>query len=209
MAELASRPGFRFGTQEREEDLREARQLWEAAGGAAVGTVTMVYAGVPEFISLYFPQFQASLKETLDLDIEGELDPTGYTRLAQGLLEKNIAITFGYENGYNELDDYVYPFFHSQGPKNSFMLSDPELDRLLDGQRGEMEYEARRELGLEIQEYLLENTLALIIWVSNISDGVDWGYVKNTYDVPWFGNAFRRADEWLNTNDPSWQGRPA
>jgi peptide/nickel transport system substrate-binding protein len=207
--ELARKPGYRFGTAEREEDLREAQRLWQAGGGDAVGTVTMVYAGVPEFIQTYFPQLQATLKEALGLDIEGELDPTGYTRLAQGILEKSIVITFGYDNGYNELDDFIYPYFHTNGPKNSFMLADPELDRMLEAQREEIDYEARKALGLEIQDYLLENTLAWIIWVSNISNGVDWGYVNNDPMAPWFGNAFRRADEWLDQNHPDWQGRPA
>jgi hypothetical protein len=72
-----------------------------------------------------------------------------------------------------------------------------------------MDYEARRQMGLEIQDYLLENTLALIIWMSDVNDVVDWGYMKNPYEAPWMGSSFRRANEWLDMNDPSWQGRPA
>jgi peptide/nickel transport system substrate-binding protein len=208
-AELAAKPGYRFGATEREEDLREARRLWEAAGGDAVGPVLMVYAGIPEYISDYFPQMQADLREVLGMDLQGELDPTGYTRLAQGVLEKSIVLSFSYDNGYLELDDYVYPYFHSRGPKNSFMLADPELDRMVEAQREEMDYEARRQMGLEIQDYLLENTLAFLIWISDVNDVVDWGYFKNPYEAPWMGSSFRRADEWLDQNDPSWQGRPA
>ncbi len=208
-AELATKPGYRFGTQERQEDLSEARSLWDAAGGDAVGPVTMVYAGIPEYIPLYFPQMQATVKEVLGLDLKGELDPTGYTRIAQGILEKSLVLVFGYDNGYNELDDYIYPYFHSTGAKNSFNLSDPQLDRMIEAQRSEMDYEARKKLGLEIQQYLLDETIAMPIWISDVNDVLDWSYVKNTYDSPWFGNSFRRADQWLDMNDPNWQGRPA
>jgi peptide/nickel transport system substrate-binding protein len=208
-AELATKPGYRFGAAEREEDLQEARQLWEAAGGAAIGTVQMVYAGIPEYIKDYFPQLQASLREALGLQIEGELDPTGYTRLAQGVLEKSVILTFGFDNGWNELDDYVYPFFHSQGPKNSFNLADPKLDAMLEAQRGEMDFERRHELGMEIQDYLLTEVVAMPIYVSNVNSNTDWSYHKNWRRTPWFDDGYWRANQWFDTSDPTWQGRPA
>ena len=207
--ELASKPGYRFGAQEREEDLSEAKRLWEAAGGLSVGRVTVFYAGIPEYIKSFFPQLQAQLRETLGLEIEGDLDPSGYTKLAQGVLNKSIVMTFGFDNGWNDLDDYVYPFFHSKGPKNSFMLSDPELDRMLEAERGEMEYERRRQLGFEIQRYLLDKVMPMAVWVSTINRTVEWSYRKNVSPTPWHDAGFHRADEWLDMSDPTWQGRPA
>jgi len=118
-------------------------------------------------------------------------------------------MTFGFDNGWNDLDDYVYPFFHSKGPKNSFMLSDPELDRMLEAERGEMEYERRRQLGFEIQDYLLDKVMPMAVWVSTINRSVEWSYRKNVPVTPWHDAGFHRADEWLDTSDPTWQGRPA
>jgi ABC-type oligopeptide transport system substrate-binding subunit len=37
--ELTKRPGFRFKREEREQDLIQARQLWEAGGGPSIGSV--------------------------------------------------------------------------------------------------------------------------------------------------------------------------
>ena len=62
---------------------------------------------------------------------------------------------WGFDNGWIDLDDWVYPYFHSTGSKNSFKVSDPELDMLLDDQRQEFDIDRRRELGYHIQRYLL------------------------------------------------------
>jgi ABC-type transport system substrate-binding protein len=207
--ELATKPGYRFSTQDREEDIAEAKKLWEAAGGSAVGKVSVVTAGIPPYIPDFFPQFQLMLKETLGLDVEMDLDSTGYTKLAQGLLEKSIVMALAFDNGWNDLDDWVYPYFHTGGPKNSFNLSDRELDRMLEAQREEFDFEERRQLGLEIQDYLLDKTLALLVWIAAVNSVTFWPYVRNVVNSPWYGNAFHRADTWIDQADPSFEGRPA
>jgi peptide/nickel transport system substrate-binding protein len=208
-AELATKPGYRFGTEEREEDIAEAKKLWDAAGGSEVGKITVVTAGIPPYIPDFFPQFQRIFREVLGLEVEMDLDPTGYTSLGQGFVEKRVLFSLGFDNGWNDLDDYTFPYFHTTGAKNSFNLSDPELDSLLEAQRAEFDYEARRELGFEIQEYLLDKTLGMLIWVSTINSDVIWPYVKNQWFAPWFGNSFHRAEQWIDQSDPSFQGRSA
>jgi len=47
----------------------------------------------------------------------------------------------------------------------------------------------------------------MLIWVSTINSSVYWPYRKNRWYAPWFGNTFHRADEWVDQNDPSFQGR--
>ena len=208
-AELATKPGYRFGAQEREEDIAEAKKLWEAGGGHAVGKISVVTGGIPAYIPDFFPQFQAVLREVLGLEVEMDLDSTGYTKLAQGVVAKRIPLTLGFDNGSNDLDDYTYPHFHTNGIRNFFNLSDPELDRLLEAQREEFDFEARHGLGLEIQDYLLDRTLGMAVWVSTINSEVYWPYVKNYVRSPWWGNAFHRADMWIDQADPTFQGRPA
>jgi ABC-type transport system substrate-binding protein len=79
-AELVQKPGYRFDTQERQEDLAEAKKLWEAAGGPGIGKFTVTYAGIPGYLADFFPQFQEMLREALGADTEWDLDITGYTR---------------------------------------------------------------------------------------------------------------------------------
>ena len=208
-AELATKPGYRFGAQEREEDIAEAKKLWEAGGGSAVGKVSVVTGGIPSYIPEFFPQFQATLRDVLGLEVEMDLDSTGYTKLAQGMVEKRIVFSLGFDNGCSDPDDYTYPYFHTTGVKNSFNLSDPELDRLLEAQREEFDFEARHRIVLEIQDYLLDKTVAMPVWVSTINSEVYWSYIKNMWRSPWYGETFNRASMWIDQADPNFQGRPA
>ena len=207
--ELTQRPGYRFRREEREADLVDAKALWEAGGGASVGTVECLYGGVPENVKNVFPAFKEMLANNLGLEIKGRLDATGYTEIAQAALQKRAIFLFGYDNGNNDLDDYLYPYFHSTGPKNSFMLADPQLDEMLDGQRTEFDEARRRELGFEIQRYLLDNVLARMEWVGDIALWARWPYWRNRKPQPWFGETFLLVNEWLDSTDATYAGRPA
>ena len=152
----------------------------------------------------------AFLRETLGLKVEGDLDPTEYTKMAQGALEKRLIFTLNYDNGWNDLDDWLYPYFHSQGYKNSFNLSDPDLDAMLEAQRAEFDYERRHQIGLDIQHYLLDNVLARLDWVAQVSLALDWPYVKNHWLQPWFGYLYVHLPNiWLDSTHPSFAGRSA
>jgi len=117
-------------------------------------------------------------------------------------------MTFGYDNGWMEADDYLYPYFHTDGPKNSFNLSDPTLDGMLEAQREEFDRERRVELVHDIQRYLLDNVVARLDWVAAIDRGNRWPYEKNQDYAPWFGLLCEKANMWLDSEDPTFQGRP-
>jgi peptide/nickel transport system substrate-binding protein len=207
--ELTKRPGYRFRREEREADLVTAKQLWEVGGGASVGTVECLYAGTPDTVKNAFPQFQKMLADNLGLELKGRLDATGYTEIAQAALQKRLIFALGFENGANDLDDFVYPYFHSTGPKNSFMVADPQLDQMLEGQRAEFDEGKRQQLGYEIQRYLLDNVLARLDWTTGIGLHALWPYWRNRRPQPWFGETFFLADEWLDSSHATFQGRPA
>jgi len=209
LEELTKKRGYRFKREEREQDLVEAKQMWEAAGGPAIGPVQVVYTAIPDSVKAFWPQFQRNLKEVLDFDVKGKLDATGYTEIAQGLLQKRLVFIFGFDNGLLEPDDFLYPYFHTGGSKNSFNLSDPTLDQMLEDQRQEFDPERRRQLVYDIQHYLLDNVVARLDWVSEIGRGTRWPYTRNQQYGPWMGDLFSKADLWLDSNDPTFQGRPA
>ena len=139
----------------------------------------------------------------------GRLDPTGSTEIAQGWLEKRLVFTLAFDNGWIDLDDWLYPYFHSGGSKNSFNLSDAHLDQMLDRQRAEFDLETRLQLGYEIQRYLLDNVVARVDWVAPVDRTTLWTYVKNFKSTPWFGNHFHLANLWLDQTDLNYSGRPA
>src|SRR5438876_605549 len=121
------------------------------------------------------------------------------------------------DNGWIDLDDWVYPYFHSTGSKNSFRLKDPDLDTLLDAQRTEFDYEKRKELGYRIQRYLLglegdgmqKGAHARTDYATPRTATVAWPYFKNRVAFPWFGNSYWSANVWLDKNNPTIRGRPA
>ena len=209
MNELVKKPGYRFERGDREQDLVDARQMWDAAGGPDVGPVKAIYTGVPAWVRNYWPQAEREVNEALGLELKSHMDPTGYTEIVQCLLEKRAECLFGmaYDNGWIDLDDWLYPYFHSTGPKNSFSLSDPELDRLLDAQRAEFDLEKRHQLGYQIQHYLMDKVLARLDWVSQINRTTNWPYGRNGRSMPWYGNMFHLASQWLDSSDPAFQGR--
>jgi peptide/nickel transport system substrate-binding protein len=93
--------------------------------------------------------------------------------------------------------------------KNSYGLSDPKLDEMLDEQRAEFDFEKRREIVLDIQRYLLNEVLVRLQHVSEWSRSLRWNYQNNTSEWTWFGHAYAYANGWLDHDDPTWQGRPA
>jgi peptide/nickel transport system substrate-binding protein len=208
--ELLQKPGYRTQREEREEDLRNARQMWEAAGGAAIEPVPSIYTAIPSWVKNYWPQVERALSDVLGLELDSHMDPTGYTEIVQCLLEMRPQCLFGmaYDNGWIDLDDWVYPYFHTNAPKNSFNMSDATLDGMLEAQREEFDLERRQQLGYEIQHYLLDNVLGRLDWVSQINRGNSWPYTKNGRDHPWFGNLFHLANQWFDCTDPTYEGRP-
>ena len=58
--ELVKKPGYRFGREEREEDLAEAKRLWEAGGGPDLGEVELSGRGHPglRYVKNHAPQLQ-------------------------------------------------------------------------------------------------------------------------------------------------------
>ena len=80
---------------------------------------------------------------------------------------------------------------------------------MLEGQRAEFDEARRRELGYEIQRYLLDNVLARLEWVGDIALHARWPYWRNRKQQPWFGETFLLVNEWLDSTHPTYQGRPA
>jgi len=149
--ELAQLPGYRTDRAQRESDIAEARRMYEAAESPPL---TFTFADQPSYVPGYVGPFQRNLEQTLGAKVEVEI--RNYLLISEGLAKGDLPATWQYDNGWIDPDDWLYPFFHSRGTKNSFRYQDPQLDALLEAQRREFDYERRRELVRDIQFYLLE-----------------------------------------------------
>jgi peptide/nickel transport system substrate-binding protein len=214
-SQLQQKPGFRSDQAGRDQDIAEAKKLWAAGNGPA--TVKIIFAGVPNYIpDKARPELERQLKDVLGLSLDVTVDPTGYNGLAQAFLHcaadeasGTFPASFGFDNGWIDLDDWLYPYFHTGGTKNSFLISDAQLDTKLEAQRVEFDNKKRQQLGYDLQNYLLENVNSRIDYCSPITRGVAWSYVKNQWNATWYGSTFLNANVWFDKTDPAWSGRPA
>ncbi|HUF52190.1 MAG TPA: ABC transporter substrate-binding protein [Dehalococcoidia bacterium] len=218
--ELMSLPGYRTDQAGRDEDLQEARQLWEAAGSPEIPQIW--FADVPGYISRYAPTYiRTTLAQNLGIDQDSvRYQTVPYSRIAEGLLKDDCDLggfTWGFDNGWIDLDDWFYPYYITDGPKNSFRVSDPDLDALLNAQRAEFDIDARKEIGYDIQRYVLgagpkgaevPGAHCRIDYASPGGGTIAWPYVKNRTGWPWFGNNYWTSEVWFDQSDPSYQGRP-
>jgi peptide/nickel transport system substrate-binding protein len=200
--ELLSLPGYRVGTQERQEDEQEARRLYEAAGSPEL---FITFGDQPGYVPQFAPQYKRKLEEVLGAKVDYQV--RSYAILNEGTVRGTMPFTWRYDNGWIDLDDWVYPHFHSAGSANVAHVSDAQLDSLLDAQRATFDFEERQQLGYQIQRYLLENVLAWLDFASYYMLWVAWPYYKNFRPASFFGDSFHMANAWLDRSDPVWGSR--
>lgn len=211
-ADLLKKPGYRYQNQaDRDADIKMAKQLFDAAGGASAipSSTEIIYSNTPAYIPAYFPQFQKNYKDALGVTFAGHLDTTGYTEIIAALLGKKFDYYWSYGNGLVDLDDWVYNGLHSGSPYNFAGLTNKDLDALLDKQRGEFDFAARQKVGYDIQNMMLDTVHSNLGMVALVNNTTGWNYVHNFPSEPWFNYNNLWANVWLDTSDPTFQGRPA
>jgi peptide/nickel transport system substrate-binding protein len=215
---LATYPGYRYGTGEREADIADARKLWEAAGGReGLGPIRILFSSIPPTIpQKVLPQVVRQLEQNLGAEIQTDVDQTGYTQIISclsramaGAPAEGCVFTWSFDNGFIDLDDWLYSYYHTGGGLNSYPLSDSQLDQWLDQQREEFDYEKRRQIGFQIQERLHLELLPGYRYFNEIGRDLGQSYLRNGRNWPWFGGAYWFANTWLDTTDSQFQGRPA
>jgi ABC-type transport system substrate-binding protein len=214
--EVLKQPGYRYANQaDRDADIKQAQQLLAAAGGpSTIGgpDFVMWYTNIPAYIAAFYPQFQKNFADTLGLKWTGTLDDTGYTKLLPVLTSHKLDWYWGYDNGWIDLDDWLWKFFSSKAPPadNTFGLADPDLDATLDKTRTEFDFSKRQSLGYDAQRMLMTKLFPRADGVNAVGNSTVWNYIKNNIDIgPWYGLAYMLANTWIDTSDPSYSGRPA
>ncbi len=69
--------------------------------------------------------------------------------------------------GRPTIDEQLYPYFHSTGSWNEYNYANPEVDKLLDAARRELDLEKRRGHYAKVQELLALDGPAIISYFSN------------------------------------------
>ena len=201
--ELQRQPGYRPGVGGRDLDMRDARDALSAY---------LEEQELPEPLELFVT---GNLEETLNmgglisgqvrdaLGLNVQVSPLGIEELALRLSEGAAPWAVGVDNGWIELDDWLYPYFHTDGSGNTFVLRDEEMNALLEEQRAEMSSERRQQIAYEAQRRLLD----LNVGANFVSEDVVtlfWPYVQ-LFPVD-AGEAYqdRFARTWIDRTHPTY-----
>jgi peptide/nickel transport system substrate-binding protein len=131
-----------------------------------------------------------------------ELDVQDYaTYFTESWAGKNYDIGYGLQTPFLAADDYLTGEWLSTGTRNWYNINDPQLDAMINKQRGELDKAARENEIREIQRYIIQN-------VSNpvplyVYDGLSIykDYLHDAWPHPDYGTR-HQARMWLGPEAP-------
>lgn len=217
--ELTKYSGYK---QNYDDDAKEARALWEAAGGPSVGDVDIK---VPDTWLANWPdtpQFLIQMFNTAFGTSQFKSTKTSYNEeIIPNLARREYPNWFGWTSQVNSPDPRsdLFSSYNSASPTNFEKVNNPDLDRLTAAALGEVDTEKSKGTVAEIQKILLqEQAYGNCVLYNYIGRSAVWNYYKANVKVPGgpgqaatgfniFAGHLFGGNVWLDTNDPSYQGR--
>lgn len=202
--ELSTRPGYRLGSGGRAQDVAEAKALldaYRAEKGNLPAELSLVVAEDAERALGLGSRIKRDVEAALGVTVS--LSPVPTEELVKRMFEGKAPWTAGPDAGWVELDDWLFPFFHSQGSNNTFALRDKDLDALIERQRTEFNAEQRRVTGFEAQRRILDLAVA-VNFVSERLVVLSWPYVREFPLDILPGYEHRLARAWIDPEDPTY-----
>ena len=213
--ELIELPGY---LEDRAEDMAEAKAMWEAAGGPALGTITVdipdiwegAYSGVSQLIT-------TQLSSNLGNTFEAKIEP--YSTISPKIVQQgygggnNKTIWYGWIEAINDPEPSLGLFvnYNSTSPNwAQFGVKIDEVDSLTAELVQEMDVERRAELAKQIDKLLIENYGAGVPYnMVNINNTVYWNYVNPPESAAFVTQHLHHRQLWLKSDDPTFEGRQA
>ena len=209
-AELQNIAGHRPGTGGRQADISEAKDLLNSylrQTGQTIGSLGPLELLISDELEKNFGLgtiIQTQLDQNLGIPVRVSAirQQDLYSRLFSG--EAPWFVTF--DNGWTELDDWLFPYYHSTGTANSFALRSQNIDDLIEKQRKMPDPLERREISYEVQRKLLDLHLASN-FLSERVISLQWPYVQNFPLDIGFSFQERLASCWIDQSDPTFLSR--
>jgi peptide/nickel transport system substrate-binding protein len=148
--ELSKTPGFR---EQKDQDIAEAKKLLQAAGHADTEFVILFYAPPDEY-----ERVSTILQQQLQrAGVKARLDKKEYAAWVPLTINLDYQLTATGAGFRDNPDEYLYAPFHSKSSRNSTGYGSPEMDRLLEQQRTQLNNSERKNTVLTIQRKLIED----------------------------------------------------
>ena len=183
--DLIKYPGYRT---DRDLEIKEARALWEAGGGPALGEVDVksveTWLGPwPDTPQILQTMFNEALGVTQFKSTRATYNDDIIPNLANGEWPNWMAWT-SQVNSPDPRNDLMAAF-HSAGSANFQKVNNPELDKLLEDAIGTADLDDARENVLKAEDILLKNGMyGNIILYNYILRSAVWNYFGSNYKEP-------------------------
>jgi ABC-type transport system substrate-binding protein len=201
---LTTYAGHRPGEAGRAQDIAEANTLLAALGSAVPSDNPLFVIDEAEAAVGIGSLMREQLRSTIGLVVT--VYPIAISEFVSRLFSGEAPWAAGPDTGSVDLDDWVYPYFHSAGVKNTMAVRNPDMDALIASQRTLFDVEQRQAAGYEIQRQLLEQAAA-VNFVSEELVALTWPYVKDFPLDATDGYQDRFANTSIDTEHPSIRGR--
>jgi len=187
--EILKQPGYR---QPKDQDLAEAKRLMAEAGYANGFKTTLSYQSGFGFTPQASEAVQQQLKRQLNIDADLQpLDnPTYIPRRTGGQFDLVVEAASQVDRPSN----YAWTYFHSTGIySKAFGIKDDDLDKLVEAQSNEFDYNKRGEIYMQLQRLLMDRVYTIplpqaaiyAIWHPWVHDWVDNKANRQTVMNPW------------------------
>lgn len=212
--ELIEFPGY---LQDVEKDIAEARKMWEAGGGPALGDVTIdvpdIFEGVYQASSI----LTAMLNKNLGTNqFKAKVEP--YSTITSKIVEQkygsgNANLWYGWDT--EVLDPEPTAFLISNYSSTStlnkqFSVKIDGMDELLAKVGVELDIEKRKEMTREVERKLLKAYGGGRIYSHlQITNTLIWNYYHAPESAPFSTAHLGAMYGWMDPDDPTYQGRPS
>ncbi len=223
-ADLEKLAGY---TKDREAAKKEARALWEAGGGPALGEVDIKVpdtwlANWPDTTQILPKMFNEALGVSQFKSTKSSYNEEIIPNLANG----NFPNWFAWTSQVNSPDprNDLRNVYHTKGSLNfnkvGSLPGDPNLDAQIDAVMNLTDLKQAVAKVREIQNIIMDNAqFGNIVLYNYIGRSANWNYYKANlksqasggrpgagYNI--FAGHLTARNTWIDTKDPSYQGRP-
>jgi peptide/nickel transport system substrate-binding protein len=122
------------------------------------------------------------------IGIEAEIEVVDYAAyIGQRWANAEYDMAVGLQTPFQEADEWLRSQHHTDGSRNWWNISDPDLDVMLDEQAREMDEEARQDLAMDIQRYIIEEVSnPMQLWIGD-AETIIGPTVRGYHTQPQYG----------------------
>ncbi|MGE5594723.1 MAG: ABC transporter substrate-binding protein, partial [Hyphomicrobiales bacterium] len=211
--ELVLLEGYR---EDRAKEETEARQMWEAGGGPALGDVIVdipdIYEGLYSGVSAVITN---QLKKVLGNNFVAKIEP--YSTITTKIVQQKYGgsgganIWFGWISDLQGLDpsQLNYLSYNSQSPQFfQFNVKNDEVDRVTAAAFAEFDQNKRKELSKQFVKLAAQDWgLGIPYTLDGVVTVLTWNYYHYREVAPFVITHMTATGSYIDPSDPTFQGR--